>query len=148
MDSIPNMQAAAEKAISDLQRQVDDAKVAADAAKVSADAAAKSATRWKRLTVGLCAGLAVLAVVCAMGLRLFLDQQSATNSLRQQAVNSCMIGNDRAAGTVTALDELVMLLEGPNPTAATKKKAAAYDAFVLQHNQQRDCSKAYSPGAG
>lgn len=144
----PNyMQAAAEKAINDLQQQVDNAQRAAEAAKNSADSVARSAALWKKLTVGLLVGFLLLGVVCGFGARLYLGQRDVTNNLRQQAVRACMIGNDRAAGTVTALNELVKLLEGPNPTADTQKKAAAYDAFVLSHNQQRDCTKEYPSSA-
>lgn len=146
MDRInePALRAAAEKAIQDLQRQVNATDAAANLAKKSADSVAKSAGRWKKLTIGLLAGFVLLAGVLAFSVSLYLGQRDNVNSLRQQAVNSCMIGNSRAAGTVTALNELVRLLEGPHPTADTRKKAAAYDAFVLSHNRQRDCRKAYS----
>lgn len=129
------MQAAAEKAIRDLQSQVDYAQDSAQKAEASAARAESSAARWKKLTVGT---LTLAVVIAALGTWFYIG-------LRQQAVNSCRIGNDRAMGTVVVIDELVRLLEGPHPTAATKQKAAAYDAYVAAHNQQRNCAHVY-PG--
>lgn len=137
------MQAAAEKAIADLQAQATAAQIAATQAKKSADQAAQTASRWRKLTVALGAAVAVLVVLAGFGVRLYVSQGDATNKLRAQAIASCQIGNDRASGTVTALDELVVLLEGPHPTADVKRRAAAYDAFVLSHNEPRNCPQAY-----
>jgi hypothetical protein len=130
------MQAAAEKAIADLQAQATAAAEAAATAKNAAESTARSAKRWKILT-------AVLAVVVLLCGYVTWQQHNSTNQLRQQAIASCEIGNDRAAGTVTALDELVILLEGPHPTADVQRRAAAYDTFVAQHNPQRNCQQAY-----
>jgi len=129
------LKTAAEKAIHDLQDQVDHAQDSAARAETSAARAETSANRWKKLTVG---ALALAVVVAVLGTWFFFG-------LRQQARNSCRIGNDRAMGTVTVIDELVTLLEGPHPTAATKQKAADYEAYVAAHNPQRDCSHVY-PG--
>lgn len=129
-----NFMQAAEKAIRDLRREVDMAK-----------AAARKRTAWNVVLTGV---VIVLLAVSGLSVSLWAGQRDALSQFRQQAVNSCQIGNDRAAGTVTALSELVRLLEGPHPTAKVQKEAAAYDAYVLAHNQQRDCKKAYSSGAG
>jgi len=137
------MQAAAEKAIRDLQAQVNNAQEAADAAKKSADSVANSAKRWKILTLVLGFFVAVVLAVAGFGVSLYAAQNNATNTLRRQAVNSCMIGNDRARGTVIALDELVTLLEGPHPTAQVQQEAKTYEAFVLRNNAARDCNQAY-----
>lgn len=141
--TVPNnfMQAAAEKAISDLQHQVDDAQASAQAAQAAADSVARSATLWKRFTLGLLIGFVLLLGMIGAGARMYLDQQSAIHEIRQNAVTACQHDNYHAAGTVTALDELVRLLEGPSPTAKVQQEAAAYEKFVVQHNQQRDCSR-------
>jgi len=129
------LKAAAEKAINDLQNQVNYAQDSALRAEASAARAESSANRWKKLTIG---ALALAVVVAVLGTWFFFG-------LRQQAQNACRIGNDRAMGTVTVIDELVILLEGPHPTAVTRQKAAAYEAYVAAHNPQRDCSHVY-PG--
>jgi cell division protein FtsB len=135
---------AAEKAIADLQVQVADTKNSAVAARKAAISASNSARRWQVLTVVLAVVVVLVAATSAFGVVLYFQQRDATNQLRNQAINSCEIGNDRAAGTVTALDELVKLLEGPHPTSDTKAKAKAYDDFVLSHNAQRNCPQAFS----
>lgn len=127
------MQAAAEKAIRDLQSQVNYAQDSALRAEASAARAEVSASRWKKLTVGT---IALVVLVGALGAYLFFG-------LRQQAVNSCKVGNDRSASAIVVIDELVKLLEGPHPTAETKKLAANYENYVAAHNQQRDCSNVY-----
>lgn len=135
---------AAEKAIENLQLQVNTAAGAAENAKASAYSAAQTATLWKRLTIALSCAVVLLLVLAGFGVSLYMGQRNSTNALRQEAINACMTGNDRAAGTVTALDELVTLLEGSKPTAAVKSKAASYEAFVAQHNAPRNCQQAYS----
>ena len=136
MDSESGFMLAAEKAIADLQAQVEETKAAAEQAKIDAVSVARSAKRWKILTVVL------MLLVISTGY-LWIGQRSATSQLRQQAVNSCVVGNERAAGVVTALNELVDLLEGPHPTAAIREEAAKYKVFVVQHNKTRNCPKAY-----
>lgn len=128
------MQAAAEKAIKDLQQQATDAKEAADVAKAAAERAETGAKRQRKLTILI--GV-LLIVVVAIGSWSFLG-------FRQQAVNSCGVGNDRAAATVTIMNRLVFLLEGPHPDAKTIAAASAYDKFVADHNKQRDCSRVYT----
>ena len=77
-----------------------------------------------------------------------MQQSNATSQLRQQAIASCQIGNDRAAGTVTALNDLILVLEGPKPTPQILAIAANLQQKILSSNQQRDCSKAYAPANG
>lgn len=98
-----------------------------------------------------------LAVVTGISVSLLINQSDATAQNMQQtqqleiqqqrqhgqAVASCQIGNDRAAGTVAAIDELITLLEGKHPTPAIRKIAAKYEAFVLAHNAPRNCQAAY-----
>lgn len=139
------MQAAAERAIADLQNKVTAAQDSAEQAKTSADSVARSANLWKKLTLVLGIVVLVLAVTVGFGVKLYMNQQDATAKLRSQATAACETGNDRAAGTVTALDELVVLLEGSHPTAKVQQEAAAYEKFVAQHNAQRDCQSLHSP---
>lgn len=127
------MQAAAEKAIRDLQSQVNYAQDSALRAEASAARAEVSANRWKKLTVG---AIALVVLVAGLGAYLFFG-------LRQQAVNSCKVGNDRATSAIVVIDELVKLLEGPHPTAKTQAIAKDYENYVAAHNQQRDCSNVY-----
>lgn len=113
---------AAEKAIEALRNEVQDARKAA-----------RKRTMWNII---LSIVTVVTLAVASLGVVLFFQ-------LHQQAVISCQAGNDRAAGTVTALNELVLLLEGPHPTVAVQKEAAAYNAYVLAHNSPRNCPQAY-----
>ena len=143
---------AAEKAIKDLQ---DDAKAAAEAAekaredarkaKEAADLAEKSAKRWRRLTVVL--GLVIGLLIVAYGVGGYIVNQTRNNTdgLRKQAISSCQIGNDRAAGTVAALDQLITVLEGPHPTAKIRGIASDLERYILQHNAPRNCEQAYKP---
>lgn len=116
------MAAAAEKAISDLKAEVEEGRKAAAAVRK----AARIRIAWN----------VVLSIVVAATTLLGFQ-------LHSQAVSSCQQGNDRATGTVVALDQLVTILEGSKPTAQVRDLAAQYEAFVAQHNAPRNCSQAY-----
>jgi hypothetical protein len=61
-----------------------------------------------------------------------------------EAVSGCVSGNQYRAGVVVSLDRLVMLLEGPHPTAVIRKAAVGYERYVLSKNEPRDCAASYS----
>jgi hypothetical protein len=116
------MAAAAEKAIADLKTEVEKGREAAAAVRK----AARIRMAWN----------AVLSIVVAAMVLIYFQ-------LHSQAVSSCQQGNDRASGTVVALDQLVNILEGPTPKPDIKQIATQYEAFVATHNAPRDCSQAY-----
>lgn len=135
MDLLNNYVKAAEKAIGQLQQEVAAAQDSADRAEASASRAEAGASKWKKLTVGL---LALVVVVAGLG-------AGAVFGIRQQAINTCNVGNDRATGLVRALDEIVTLSQAAKkPTPAAKKLGAQYEAYVASVLPQRDCSRAYS----
>lgn len=127
------MVAAAEKALSDLQNKADYATDAAARAEDSAARAESMASRWKKLTIGV---LALVIIVAGLGAWMFFG-------LRQQAVNSCKIGNDRATGTIVSMDELIKVLEGPKPKPQIVSLANNLENYIASHNQQRNCSSVY-----
>jgi negative regulator of sigma E activity len=135
---------AAEAAITDLRSEAEEAKSAARSAKVNAESALRSAKRWQALTVVLGIVVVVLLAVSCFGVVLWYQQREATTQLKQQAISSCEIGNDRSAATIAVIDQLVTLLEGPSPSAAVQEKASEYEKFVNEHNVLRDCQQAYS----
>lgn len=136
---------AAEKAIEDLRFQAGEAATAATAAKKAAGRAETSARRWRRLTVVLGLVVTLSLALSGLGAYLWLQQKSATSQLRQQAITSCQIGNDRATGTVASMDQLITVLEGPAPKDNIKVIARNLEAYILAHNQQRNCPQAYTP---
>lgn len=117
------MAVAAEKAVADLRAE---AKAGREAA-IAIRKAARIRAAWNILLS------IVVAATTYFGFQ-----------LHSQAVRSCQTGNDRTAGTVVALDQLVNLLEGPTPKPAIKQIATQYEAFVASHNAPRDCTQAYS----
>jgi hypothetical protein len=110
-----NFAAAAEKAIADLKKEVDKGRKAA-----------RVRAAWN-IVLSI-----VVVVIVLLGFQ-----------LHAQTIASCQTGNDRAAGTVAALDQLVTLLEGTHPTPAIQQVATNYEAFVATHNAQRNCQQVY-----
>ena len=55
-----------------------------------------------------------------------------------------MSGNQYRVGVVASLDRLVLLLEGPHPSAVVRKAAVGYERYVLSQNEPRNCQLAYS----
>ena len=143
-----NFMAAAEQAIASLQVQARDAADSAAVAKNAAYRAEATARRWRKLTVLLGVVIAMLVATAAVTGYFVNQNRNQADGLRQQAIASCEIGNDRAAGTVAALQQLVTLSEGGHPSTQIKKIGDQYIAFVKAHNKQRNCQQAYSPNAG
>lgn len=69
---------------------------------------------------------------------------AAQKALHQANINSCETGNEYRAGTVASLDQLVTILEGPDPSAKVQKIAATYKRDVQARNMPRDCAAAYA----
>lgn len=137
-----NFIAAAEKAIDDLRSQAANASTAALIAKKAAAHAEATFKKWRR-RIGL---ILVLLIATASVTGYYVNQnRSQSDGLRQQAISSCQIGNDRAAGTVEAVDALITVLEGPHPKAAIKSIAVKLEADILKHNEPRNCQQAYTP---
>jgi len=130
------MQAAAEKAIHDLQIQVDNADAAAATAKESAESVARSARWWKTLTVVL------VLVVAGVGY-LAWTQHTATNQLRQQAINGCMTGNARAAADNAHWDLFIAIAMKGNTDPAAPAKAKQLSDAIAKSDAPRNCSHAY-----
>lgn len=150
-----NMMAAVEhsvkslkETVASLQESAIESKTAATDAKLAADRAEKTAKRWRKLSILLGIVVAFLIGVSAVTGYFVNQTRNNTNGLREQSIQSCEIGNQRAAGTVAALDFLVGVLEGPNPTPTIKALAQRVEAQVLKDNKPRDCSQAYQPPSG
>ena len=98
-----NFMAAAEQAIASLQVQARDAADSAAVAKNAAYRAEATARRWRKLTVLLGVVIAMLVATAAVTGYFVNQNRNQADGLRQQAIASCEIGNDRAAGTMTTL---------------------------------------------
>lgn len=137
-----NYIAAAEKAIADLRTEASNAATAALIAKRAADRAVAAAKKF-RIKV-IVAFILLVATTSVTGY--YVNQnRSQSDELRQQAISSCQIGNDRAAGNVYAVDALISVLEGPHPKADIKAIAEKLEANILMHNEPRNCQQAYTP---
>lgn len=134
--------------VAELSAAAAETKASAAEAKLAAASAEKTAGKWRRWSI--IQSVVIVALVAVSAVTGYFVNQTRTNTdgLRQQSIQSCQIGNQRAAGTVAAVDFLVDTLEGPHPTAAIKALANSVKAQVLKDNEPRNCSQAYQAPAG
>lgn len=134
--SEPNFMAAAELAITELQKKADQAAADAKTARDAADRAEKSAKRWKILSIVL--AFFIVLSLAASGVTGYTTFQTRNNTdgLRQQSIASCESGNDLRTQltqsltkqfaatnvvTETAIAQFITVLEGkaPKPEVVT-----------------------------
>lgn len=137
-----NFITAAEKAIDDLRTLAGDAATAALLARKAANQAIAAA---KKFRIRVIAALVLLVATASVTGYYVNQNHNQSDGLRQQTIASCQIGNDRAAGTVAAVDALIIVLEGPHPKANIKAIAEKLEANILMHNEPRNCQQAYKP---
>lgn len=134
-------------AVVNLQAAATEAKADAETAKEAATEAKSEVKRWKFLTKILVAFMAIALAVSVLSVYNWAQNANATDQLRKQAITSCQIGNERAAGTVDAFNEFFKIAEGPHPTPKTVALVKNLEAYILAHNPQRNCNQAYNARA-
>jgi hypothetical protein len=147
--NIENLQ----RAVVDLQNAASQANVDAKVARAAATAAREEARRWKLLTRVLSVFVLVAMVASGLSIYNWIRAVDSTNQLRQQAINSCKMGNAERAAEVSVWDHVLneflagLTREPPAQQAETIAFVRETEHYLAVQLAPRDCTQVYNAQA-